>query len=93
MSAASAHRRELVTETYLARRLAQLGSPVDLSGVTSSAIRRARFRQAIVAGGLAHVIAGTADGKPKTFAQAFERLYGVPLDTTETEYAPMEPSR
>lgn len=60
-----------VNELWLARRL-----KVDLGGTTTTGCRRARIRAAIVEQGL-----------QEKYAAPFERLYGVPLETTETEYA------
>ena len=72
-----AERDEMVNELWLARRL-----KVDLGGTTTRGCRRARIRAAIVEQGLVD-----------KWAAPFERLYGVPLTTTETEYLPMEAAR
>lgn len=71
--------RMLNGEGWLGDRLREHG--VDIfAGASDHAIRRERIRAAIVEKGLAPVIVGRArDGKPLTYSQAFERLYGTPL--------------
>jgi len=65
-------------EQWLLRRLLQ--HQVDaLAGVTEAGGRKARFRAAIQLHGLDVIICGTRDGKPVTYAQAFQRLYGERL--------------
>lgn len=78
---------ELKGPLWLARRLGLHGVLVDtavLSGVTDAAERRARLkdllRDAIVKAGCEVVICGRgSDGKPNTYAEAFERMYGEAL--------------
>lgn len=67
----------MVNEVWLARRL-----KVCLQGTTSLGCRRARIRQAIVEQNL-----------EDKYGAPFERLYGVPLHVTETQYAPEEATR
>jgi hypothetical protein len=65
-------------ELWLARRIALHGVKV-FEGDTDTAKRRERFRQAIKHHGLESVVCGGRGGKPATYAQAFERLYGEKL--------------
>lgn len=70
---------ELAREIWLARRLRDHGARI-FDGVTDRDVRRERFRAAILAHGLEHVVIGRdKDRKPVTYAQAFERLFGEPL--------------
>jgi hypothetical protein len=72
--------RELDAEIWFAKRLVQILTPVFV-GTTDRDTRRERFRKAIIAGGLDNVVCGKrSDGKTETFAEAFERLYGEPLE-------------
>lgn len=67
-------------ETWLVRRVGLSVSGLYVNAGTSTPeTRRERIRQAIVDGGRADVRAGYRAGEPETFAQLFERLYGVPL--------------
>lgn len=51
-------------------------------GVTTIAMRAERLRQVIVRHGLSAVVAGgSRKGKPETYAELFERIYGEPLIT------------
>lgn len=53
-------------------------------GITTTAMRAERMRQVIVQHGLGVVIAGgSRKGKPETYAELFERIYGEPLITPE----------
>lgn len=66
-------------ETWLAKRVAQLLAAA-FSGDTEIALRKARFRRAILAGGIDLAIAGKApSGKTETVSELFERIYGEPL--------------
>lgn len=50
------------------------------TGDTDRDVRRERIRQAIVSAQLERVILGkNAAGKPENYSDAFERLYGEPL--------------
>ncbi|MFO7278737.1 MAG: hypothetical protein DIU56_017055 [Pseudomonadota bacterium] len=66
-------------ELWLARRLRQHGARIT-DGVTDRDTRRERMRAAILEHGLETVVLGRGQsGKPMTYAQAFEALYGEPL--------------
>jgi len=70
----------LDAETWLAKRLGQHGANV-FDGVTDTASRRERVREAILEHGLTTVIVGKGkDGKTKTYAQAYEAVYGEKLE-------------
>ena len=74
-------------ELWLAKRLAQHSALTDpegiFAGVSDPATRKERIRAAIHAKALGSVIAARGrDGKPVTYAEAFERLYGEPLGHT-----------
>lgn len=72
--------RQFDAELWLAKRLDEHGVRA-FDGRTDTDSRRERFRQAIIANRLSQVIAGRgSDGKSSTYAQAFERLYGEPLE-------------
>lgn len=64
-------------ELWLAHRLGQFGHV--FGGVTDPAIRKQRIREAIREGAHETNIAGRRDGKPETFAEIFERIYGESL--------------
>ncbi len=67
------------SETYLAKRLKEHGVLVFI-GVTDPAIRKERFRTAIIDGGKDCVIVGrNLAGKVETYEQLFARIYGEPL--------------
>jgi hypothetical protein len=66
-------------ENWFANRLAEHGKKIFL-GSTTFELRRQRIREAILERGVDYAIIGTkADGKPETYAQAFERFYSEPL--------------
>lgn len=69
---------ELDRELWLARRLREHGAAV-FEGVTDRDTRRERVRAAILENGLASVVVGRREGKPCTYAEAFELVYGEPL--------------
>lgn len=71
----------LAAEQWLAKRLTRHGVLVDpFTGVTDTAIRKQRIRDAIAKFDVAQVICGRNQaGKPMTYAQAFEKLYGEKL--------------
>lgn len=72
----------LDAEMWLAARMREHGVDSVFDGVTDSDVRKARFRQRIVEGGLQMVMACQAeDGRTaETYAEAFERIYGEPLE-------------
>jgi len=49
------------------------------SGVTDTATRKARMREAITSRGLAEAICGKRDGKVETFSETYRRIYGEAL--------------
>lgn len=70
----------LSAEIWLAERLQKHGVPWVFDGLTSRTERMQQIRGAITNGGLTTVIAGkNRDGKPRTYAQLFEHVYGEPL--------------
>jgi len=80
-------------ETWFAKRLTEHGVTI-LSGAPDRATRMERFRGAILGCYLeAVIVGGKAAGKPETYQQIFERLYGEPLrqpqklNTQGTEHA------
>jgi hypothetical protein len=68
-------------EAFIVRRLAEHGKGV-FAGITDPDERRERIRFAIIEGGLDCTIIGRKHDskKPETYAEAFERLYGEPLE-------------
>lgn len=72
-------------EEWLARRCDDFNARVAgvyaevFSGVTDTATRRARMREAIQSRGLAEAICGKRDGKIETFRAVFTRIYGETL--------------
>lgn len=77
---------DLKRELWLERRLREHGVRI-MDGVTDAAERKRRARAAIVDGGLGGVIcgrrAGDPRGKPVTYAQAFELVFGEALEIAE----------
>lgn len=70
----------LDAELWLVKRLGEHGVRV-FDGVTDTASRSERVRAAIRTHRLTAVIAGKGkDGKTKTYAQAFEAVYGQKLE-------------
>lgn len=86
MTAQHASPSDLLTrELWLARRLREHGAAV-FEGVTDRDTRRERARAAILAHGLAQVIVGRGrDRKPCTYAEAFVRVYGEPLEPSHRQ--------
>jgi hypothetical protein len=72
----------LNAEMWLAGRMREHDVHTVFDGVTDSDMRKARFREAIVRGGLEFVMACHAeDGRTaETYSEAFERIYGEPLE-------------
>jgi hypothetical protein len=72
----------LAVELWLGKRLTEHGVPLVTRGVTTANERRERIRQGIVDNGLSAVIVGRnpKDRKPETYAQLFERVYGMRLN-------------
>jgi len=69
-------------EAWLAKRLGEHGFN---EGLTTVELRRERLREAIYKiGPLVIVGRNPKTGKAETYAQAFERLYGVPFDELNT---------
>ncbi len=72
-------------EEWLARRCDDFNARAGgvyaevFSGVTDTATRKARMREAITSRGLAEAICGKRDGKVETFRAVFERIYGEAL--------------
>ena len=65
-------------EVWLARRLGQFGHV--FAGVTDRDLRKQRCREAIREGGHEVAIAGRGkDGRPRTFSEIFEDIFGEPL--------------
>ncbi len=85
-------------EAWLLRRLHQI-TKVDLwgrinAGVTDQTTRRDRIADFILEHRLSGVIAGKNQrGVVESFEEVFARIYGQPLGTTETHYAPREAQR
>ena len=76
-------RELLAAEMWLAERLKAHGVTAVFSGITDHEIRKQRFRQAIVDGGLQQVMAcanSTAERRAQSYAEAFEEMYGEPLE-------------
>lgn len=73
--------KQLDAEIWFAQRLVKILTPIFV-GDTDRAIRCERFRTAIISAGLEKVVCGKrSDGKTETFSEAFERLYGEPLQS------------
>lgn len=69
-------------EEWLARRCDDFNAGVYaevFSGVTDTATRKARMREAITSRGLAEAICGKRDGKVETFSETYRRIYGEAL--------------
>ncbi len=85
-------------EAWMLRRLHQI-TKVDLwgrinAGVTDQATRRDRIADFILEHRLGGVIAGkNQQGVVESFEDVFARIYGQPLGTTETRFAPREAQR
>lgn len=63
-----------------AQQHAELAVHEIFQGDTTFEVRRERVRQAILQSGISEEVAGRGkDGKQRTFAQAFEMVYGEPL--------------
>ena len=72
----------LENEIWLASRL---GNASLLSGVTNHALRRTRIRSAILDSGKALERVTNHPDRTETFAELFERMYGVPLVSEPAE--------
>lgn len=67
-------------EDYFVRELGSAGS-ATIAGVTTPEIRRDRIRQAIIdTGRVNDDLLASKDGKSETFAQRWERFYGLPFN-------------
>ncbi len=71
-------------EHWMARKL---GLPLDWDGgTTSGEQRREAIRESILRRCLNYATAGrNPQGQSETWAELFERLYGAPLDPTDSE--------
>jgi hypothetical protein len=71
----------LDAELFLERRLHEHGHPI-FAGITDPDERRERIRYSIIDAGLDVAIVGRnpSTKKPETYAEAFARLYGEPLE-------------
>lgn len=79
---------EGTAERWLADRLWNNGRDVNanlFAGRTTPEIRRDRIRARIIELGWQQRRAGYAGDEPETFAEVFERLYGVPLLPTNED--------
>lgn len=65
-------------ERFFVRRLGDHGVTVYLCS-TSPETCRENIRRGIADGGLAGVIIGSKGGKPETYEELFQRVYGEPL--------------
>lgn len=70
---------QLDREAWLAKRLGDHGVAEIFAGLTDPAVRRERVREVILARGLECVIVGRHEGKPCTYAEIFQVIFGVPL--------------
>lgn len=70
--------KQLADELWFVGRLRDHLAQI-FTGDTDPATRRERLRRAIVNAELESVILGKHAGKSETYANAFERLYGEPL--------------
>lgn len=71
-------------EAQLVRRLGEHGMAV-FTGDTTVEVRRERVREAIARVGCSVICGRDAQGRPVTYAQAFERLYGQPYHANKPE--------
>lgn len=80
---------ELLTrEMYMARRLEAYGCDV-FAGSSDTASRKRLFRRIITERGLDQTILGTdSSGHSVTYAEAFLRTYGEPLQLRSTKSVP-----
>lgn len=68
--------------THTQRRPTEVVGAV-FAGVATPADRRERLRAEIVSRGLAQVRVGKRAGSPETYAEHFERRYGIPLQAAQ----------
>lgn len=81
-------RLQLDREARLIARLGEHGRHIQ-DGITDFWVRCERVREVIVVNGLGPVIAFRGDdGKPLTYREAFELVYGEPLDVQTFEKRP-----
>jgi hypothetical protein len=69
----------LNAEAWLVKRLGEHGAKV-FDGDTTPEIRRQRIREVIIEQQLPSVVIGRSAGRPETYRQVFERIYGIKLD-------------
>lgn len=67
---------ELYDEAWMGKRMLDHRGPDVFDGTTDTNIRKQRFRDAIKACGLACVVIGARKGKPVTWSEAFNGVYG-----------------
>lgn len=82
---------DLNAEAWLATRLGNHGAEVFI-GLTDCDTRRERIRTAILEHGFECVLIGANERKPETYAQAFERVYAVPLTAPKGKTTRAAPS-
>jgi len=70
---------DLANEMWLRQRMLDHRGPDVFDGTSDTPTRRQRFRDAIKSCGLECVVIGAKQGKPVSWKQAFESLYGEPL--------------
>ena len=71
-------------ETFLAKELKNRGMGVFI-GATDPNVRKARFKNAIIAANLECTVIGTdLKGKNETFLEFYERIYQEPFGKTYT---------
>lgn len=66
-------------DVWFANRFGRRGFAEVFAGVTTPEERRDRIRALIVREGLGPVIAGSSQGRPVTYSEAFERAFKEPL--------------
>lgn len=76
--------KQFDAEMFFVKRLGEHGRTV-FAGITDPNERRERIRYAILEGKLDCAILGkNPKGRVETYAEAFERFYGEPLEPTST---------
>lgn len=70
---------DIASEMFLAQRMLDHRGPDVFDGTTDKQSRMRKFRSAINECGLASVVIGSKQGKPVTWAEAFETVYAEPL--------------
>jgi hypothetical protein len=75
-------KEQLAAHAWLWQRITRHLNDI-FEGLTDIAVRRERFRRVILNAGLGPVIVGRHDGKPETYTECFERLFGEPLEPSK----------